>query len=71
MKREQNVKNAQIARGDWHPIDTAPKDGTEFLAYGDGVRRVSWWTPGWFHGFWTKAPTYWMPLPDPPTPSSR
>lgn len=62
---------------DWQPIETAPKDGTQILAW-DGFnfdlcewsapeRRpqdACWWIDndkGSMH------PTHWQPLPPPPT----
>jgi hypothetical protein len=65
----------------WQPIETAPRDGTEILAYwwydyrGDGVLTegqavVSWDEPhGWEDrqlGETCKAYTHWKPLPTPP-----
>lgn len=61
---------------DWMPIDTAPKDGTPFLA---GVwviidstpvfdMHVTWWSSQWgFNGNANDAnPTHWQALPPPP-----
>lgn len=63
--------------GQWQPIETAPKDGTEILAYGrkqDGAYFVAfeygdWWCAGPWDEGWCElnhAPTHWMPLPEPP-----
>lgn len=58
----------------WLPIDTAPKDGTNFLAcspassvflahYANGVVDSSDWTDG--DGYKERHATHWMPLPAP------
>jgi hypothetical protein len=58
----------------WQPIETAPKDGSNFLQYSPrrGVTMNHW------HAFKTEEggclnhivfndmPTHWMPLPEPP-----
>ena len=61
---------------EWQPIETAPKDGKEFLVcntrQGNVKQLVSW---NKVHGFWQskgKADvsfqwTHWMPLPEPPS----
>ena len=65
---------------EWQPIETAPKDGAEFLAFWpDFYRNNSWdmqrtWAED---GAWQsptqkipfgdpEAPTHWMLLPSPP-----
>lgn len=64
---------------EWQPIETAPKDSTQILAYafnerfGNMFYGVAEWATkksadtvaGWF---WPYAirPTHWMPLPTPP-----
>lgn len=64
----------------WLPIETAPKDGTEFLGYNPdlfGVCLAQWDTKGWFvdkdaqggGGFENVELTHWMPLPKPPGPN--
>lgn len=69
---------------EWLPIETAPKDGTQILAFaraklsGDFFGVTQWAdaepafnsVAGWF---WEYAirPTHWMPLPDPPTPREQ
>ena len=64
---------ALTATPTWRPIETAPKDGTQVLLSGVGLKRwVStghylkghWWDddgPGWL-----AKVDYWMPLPEPP-----
>lgn len=64
----------------WRPIETAPKDGTQIIAYWDGsdgkckgMACLSWDTT--YHHwkdplFWRvcfprRPPTHWMPLPEP------
>lgn len=66
---------------EWQPIETAPKDGTAFLAFEPsedddppriGVCYIS--TSGdlienvsaGFADDYSFAPTHWMPLPEPP-----
>lgn len=50
----------------WRPIETAPKDGTCFLAK-QGYAMV---TTYWHRDHWAKVdwldPVEWMPLPPPP-----
>lgn len=61
-------------KGQWQPIETAPKDGSDFLAYEKGYGiNTTWWDSkhdggsGGFrnpHHGW--RPTHWMPLPESP-----
>lgn len=43
-----NAGRITIGQQPWQPIDTAPRDGTQFLGW-NGVRRViaSWADPYW------------------------
>ncbi len=63
----------------WRPIETAPMDGTKFLAYRRGEVATAFrvpWNAGtmWVFGVqcgseehWPNVkPTHWMPLPEPP-----
>lgn len=64
---------------DWQPIETAPRDGYEFLAYGDEIgwqvvdydpnpRNPDWlWAVADGTTYHREAFTHWMPLPDPPS----
>jgi len=64
------------AGGGWRPIETAPKDGTEFLAWFEsGLQDICYWcapprsAKAGFHRHgkaWTVGPTHWQPLPAPP-----
>jgi hypothetical protein len=61
----------------WQPIETAPKDGSEFLAFGPQGICVTIWDASWraffsVPGRWGLRPTHWQPLPEPPSslPSS-
>lgn len=62
---------------DWQPIETAPRDGTEFIACwqpeGYDYQLVNadtyWWGRGECfisHEAGRIEPTHWMPLPAPP-----
>jgi len=60
---------------EWQPIQTAPKDGSPFLAYtisragfapAPSYRiEIASWKMNYFHAPWG-IPTHWMPMPDPP-----
>lgn len=66
---------------EWRPIETAPKDGTWFIAFGPAGTEIVNEPPGCYIGHWKKGrkgwdgfgrvtsyPTHWMPLPSAPTP---
>lgn len=63
--------------GGWRPIETAPRDGTWFLAVWNDSRLTAVSTPAygvimWDGDEWREAddivsePTHWLPLPTPP-----
>ena len=70
------ARDGAAADAGWRPIETAPKDGTVFIAPsidGKNVTVGSWskfydcWDDrlvGHLNGHW--KPTHWMPLPPPP-----
>jgi len=61
---------------EWQSIETAPKDGTHFLAWSEGYGPTEArfdgayndGEPAWVacHQDTDFHPTHWMPLPDPP-----
>jgi hypothetical protein len=63
-----NKPHASDLRDGWQPLDSAPRDGTQFLAvFGREVLLVRW-DRGWELGpMFPSPPSHWMPLPKPPT----
>jgi hypothetical protein len=56
----------QPAPSAWKPMETAPKDGTIFLATeGSAMVTTYWHRNQWKAVDWAN-PTHWMPLPPPP-----
>ena len=64
---------------DWQPINSAPKDGSEFLTYAPGNKRAmyerdrepvivltKWKADCFWRNRPDNMPTHWMPLPEPP-----
>lgn len=70
-----------IQRDGWQPIETAPKDGKNYLFYRKGIINTARWKgdtwggDGWSYelatnianGFTSNLPTHWQPLPAAPT----
>lgn len=61
--RELRAENAAIKARAWQSIETAPKNGTGFLAWNESLRIVeaSWWSDN------MAGITHWQPFPDGPT----
>lgn len=73
QKAEAEAAAAWNQRGAWQPIETAPRDGTEILAWNGSERLILLWSD-WLYG-WTfnddreileGLVTHWQPLPSPP-----
>jgi hypothetical protein len=63
----------RLLQNQWSPIETAPKDGTEILIFGEGEFAVAAWNGsewrdigdiGW-GGMDGASPTHWKPLVPP------
>ena len=81
LLREENERlKADAGLSEWQPIETAPKDGTDILVMtGETMHVVRWINIHGDFDYWAvddnkhgpftlrgKAPTHWMPLPEPP-----
>ena len=79
--REENERlKADAGLIEWQPIETAPKNGTDILVMtGETMHVVRWINIHGDFDYWAvddnkhgpftlrgKAPTHWMPLPEPP-----
>ena len=75
----QKAKSEAVAawnqHKDWQPIETAPRDGTKFLAWDGDELLIAWWCDGgrWisdnlqqYHPGEYENPTHWQPLPSTP-----
>lgn len=75
------VSGVTVQEAGWRPIETAPRDGTWFLAC---IAEPGFTRPRVVHfgdaydlypitesaSCWSRAPTHWMPLPEPPALSA-
>jgi hypothetical protein len=72
IERLTKTRAAVLARmgvPQWRDIASAPKDGTQFIAWYAkmGVRELTWWTgEKWARFGGTAQPTHWQPLPAAP-----
>jgi hypothetical protein len=56
---------------EWHPIETAPKDGSYILVSNGAYIDVARWSHGSFGGFAKDGDClFWQPLPPPPRTSA-
>ena len=70
------LSSAGVRHMEWQPIETAPKDGTRFIAWGPNLAVAECeWREAWAHydAGWYRSnqhpvvePTHWQPLPSPP-----
>ena len=80
LREENERRKADAELIEWQPIETAPKDGTVILVMtGETMHVVRWINIHGDFDYWAvddnkhgpftlrgKAPTHWMPLPEPP-----
>ena len=81
LLKKQAIQKAQAAaaaawnqRSAWQPIETAPADGTQFLAWdGKDMKRAIAYSYGCIYDDEMESPyltlwhpTHWQPLPSPP-----
>ncbi len=83
---ERDSRRTTPDREAWQPIETAPKDGTRFMAWhkgrvelfrwqsDDGTNRPVGWRDGFIYVYLEgddDGPIYWMPLPTAPNGEKR
>ena len=51
-ERDQKIQDMEDAMGGWQPIETAPKDGSTILVFGEGEISVAFWENPVRCGFW-------------------
>ncbi len=66
-QRERDAANG------WHPIESAPKDGTVVLFHVPSERLPSMSRADDLLAkpYWLRGATHWMPLPSPPNPKAK
>lgn len=82
LRLAKEVERLRASQPQWQPIDTAPKDGSDVLAWGPRWKQpdyIHFRNGGWCEwvgldtGEWEPItfsesflPTHWMPIPEPP-----
>lgn len=71
-KDTSKLNEPEFKFGVWYPIESAPKDGSEIIVFGEKC-YISFWDEGWLventnslnvYGY--LEPKYWMLLPNNP-----
>jgi hypothetical protein len=72
-ERQIAALQAELAKRQWQPIETAPKDGTDILVWDGRERFVVFYYRGASHWLMNCGstcieinPTHWQPIPEPP-----
>jgi hypothetical protein len=72
------TERSRVVALEWRGIESAPKDGTRFLAWCPSTRLALMEIRGITSETWSLTgqvkhpePTHWMPFPDPPKPAKN